>query len=79
MVAIENRENAMRIYHRFLDVCEVRYQLLHRILPINYHLHRVGIVNSPLCYFCQQTPENIKHNFVDCYLVKEIGLIWRNG
>lgn len=50
----------------------LQYQLLHRILPINYHLHRVGIVNSPLCYFCQQTPETIEHIFVDCYLVKEI-------
>lgn len=50
----------------------LQYQLLHRILPINYYLHRVGIVNSSLCYFCQQTPETIEHIFVDCYLVKEI-------
>lgn len=57
----------------------LQYQLLHRILPINYYLHRVGIVNSSLCYFCQQTPETIEHIFVDCYLVKEFGLNWRNG
>lgn len=50
----------------------LQYQLLHRILPINHYSHRVGIVNSSLCYFCQQTLETIEHIFVDCYLVKEI-------
>lgn len=39
----------------------LEYQLLQWILATNHYLHRVEIVNSSLCYFCQQTQETIEH------------------
>ena len=48
-----------------------QFQRLHRILPNNNYLHKIGLVNSPLCYFCQQTLETIEHIFAECFVVKE--------
>ena len=49
-----------------------QFQLLHRILPTNNYLHKIGQANSPLCYLCQQTIETIEHIFAECFVVKEI-------
>ena len=48
------------------------FQPIHRILPTNNYLHKICRVNSPLCYFCQQTLETIEHIFAECFVVKEI-------
>ena len=46
--------------------------ILQRILPTNNYLHKIGLVDSPLSYLCQQTLEAIKHIFSECFVVKEI-------
>ena len=51
---------------------QFQFQLLHRILPTNNYLHKIGKFNSPLCYFCQQTLNTVKHTFAEYFVVKEI-------
>lgn len=36
-----------------------------RIPPLNFYLHRAGLVPSPLCFLCQE-PENIDHFLIHC-------------
>ena len=50
-----------------------QFQLIHRILPTNTYLHKIGQANFPSCYLCQQTLETIKHILPECFVVKEIG------
>ena len=38
----------------------------------NYYLHRLRLVDSPLCVFCKKDPETIDHLFVECQCVKEL-------
>ena len=52
----------------------LQFQTLHRILPTNYYLHKLKLIESPNCSFCGENPETIDHLFVECYEVKKL---WR--
>lgn len=52
----------------------LQFQTLHRILPTNYYLHKLKLIESPNCSFCRKHPETIDHLFVECYEVKKL---WR--
>ena len=45
---------------------EFQYKFLGRILYANKALHRMGIVNSPACTFCQVSDESLEHLFLHC-------------
>ena len=49
----------------------LQFQTLHRILPTNYYLHKLKLIESPNCSFCRKHPETIDHLFVECYEVKK--------
>ena len=46
-----------------------QYRVLHRILPTNVYLHKIGIVDSEFCNFCKNQPESLEHLFYDCPFV----------
>ena len=50
----------------------IQFQILHRIFPCNYYLHRIKIIDSPICTFCKMDFETVDHIFVECPHVKEI-------
>ena len=43
-----------------------QYKLLHRILPTNTFLFRIGYKNTPNCCFCNIQNETIEHLFYEC-------------
>ena len=45
---------------------EFQYKVLSRILYANNALHRMGIVNSTACTFCQVSDESLEHLFLLC-------------
>ena len=45
---------------------EFQYKVLSRILYANKALHRMGIVNSPACKFCQISDKSLEHLFIHC-------------
>ena len=45
---------------------EFQYKVLSRILYANKALHKMGIVNSPACTFCQVSDESLEHLFLHC-------------
>ena len=45
---------------------EFQYKVLSRILYANKALHRMGIVNSPACTFCQVSDKSLEHLFLHC-------------
>ena len=55
----------MDMRHRWLQ-----YRITHRILSTNSYLHKIGVINSPNCYFCRDQEETLKHLFFDCHVVK---------
>jgi hypothetical protein len=50
-----------------------QYKLLHRALPTNTFLVKIGIKNSDLCNFCKNTSDSILHYIWLCPVVK---LFW---
>lgn len=59
-----------------------QYRIIHRILGTNAFLCKIGIVDSPLCTFCKESPETIVHLFVNCRVVGQLlqdTVIWLNG
>ena len=48
-----------------LKLCEFQYKLLHRIVPCNNWLTKVGIKNNVKCDHCDEI-EDIEHLFWDC-------------
>lgn len=34
--------------------------------PLNKHLHRIKVVNSPVCTGCNRVHESVKHYLLDC-------------
>ena len=43
-----------------------QYRFLHRILPANLFLAKIGIKQDPQCSFCSNVPENLIHLFFYC-------------
>ena len=48
----------------------LQYRFLHRILPTNILLHKMKIVVSPLCTFCNNELETYCHLFFECLHVR---------
>ena len=53
---------------------ELQYKIIMRYIPTNYLLHKMRIVNSQLCTFCNLYPETIDHLFFYCTEVKSTWL-----
>lgn len=57
-------ENRLRAFQWKINV---------RALPLNYHLHKIGVVPNPNCTFCDLEPETIVHLFAQC---KQLDAFW---
>jgi hypothetical protein len=55
---------------RRTDLQALQYKIIYRIINCNYWLHKIHIVDSPQCRFCQGV-ETIDHFFFDCKLTKQ--------
>ena len=51
---------------------QLLFRISHRLFLCNYYLHRLKLVDSPLCVFCKRDLETIDHLFVECPCVKEL-------
>ena len=58
--------------HKLLFICVketklqcFQYNMLHRILPTNTFLFRIGCKNTPKCRFCNIQNETIEHFFMN--------------
>ena len=49
-----------------------QYRLMHRIIPTNYYLNKIGIIPSSMCTFCLIHTETIQHLFFYCDFVQRI-------
>ena len=47
-----------------------QYRFLHRILPTNFFLTKISIIQDPNCSFCSNAPNNLIHLFWHCTKVK---------
>ena len=48
---------------------QLQYKLLHRILPTNKWLKKIGIVLEDTCAFCNTETESLEHVFLECTFV----------
>ena len=65
----EDYMKCFRDIDRVTNVAKFRsfqYRLLHRSLITNIHLHKWGIINSPLCSFCNSEVETTMHIMIWC-------------
>ena len=51
-----------------------QYRFLHRILPTNLFLTKIGIKQDPQCSFCSNAPENLSHLFWYC---PKVNMFWK--
>ena len=54
---------------------EFQYKILHRFLPTNILLKKMGKVDSSECSFCGTVDESLEHHFVSCPI---IATLWNN-
>ena len=45
------------------DIQWLQIRILHRILPVNYYIKKINVVNSDKCSFCKKDNETIQHVF----------------
>ena len=50
----------------------LQYKIIHRILGTNAFLYKVGLLDSPLCSFCNRRPESISHLLWDCPVTAKV-------
>ena len=50
------------------------FKLFHKAICTNQFLHRIGRIDSPNCYFCNNLPETILHLFCECEKVSPFGM-----
>ena len=48
------------------------FKFFHRAICLNYFLHKIGRIESPSCFFCNELPETIPHLFCDCKIVSPL-------
>ena len=53
-----------------------QFSFIHRILHCNSFLYKIGVLDSPLCTFCNNAEESISHLFWDCPI---ISAFWRDA
>jgi hypothetical protein len=49
---------------------EFQYKILNRILPTNNYLFKIGLSESPICFFCKDEVDQIEHMFYECKIVR---------
>ena len=52
-----------------------QFLFLHRRLPTNKFIHRIGLIDSPNCTFCKENVETLLHLFYECDQTKQF---WTN-
>ena len=61
---------------RFLNVMnyikDIQFKILHRFLPTNRLLYKMGKVVSPTCFFCALEEESLEHFLFDCNVIKNL-------
>ena len=50
----------------------LQLQIIHRKIPCNNFLFKIKVIDSPICSFCKDDLETIKHRFADCHIVQEL-------
>ena len=55
------------------------FKLLHRQLPTNSFLKKVGLRDDDKCTFCHKEIENLIHLFWRCKKQKNFGIVFSNG
>ena len=55
------------------------FKLLHRQLPTNSFLKKVGLRDDDKCTFCHKEIENLIHLFWRCKKTKNFGIVFSNG
>lgn len=58
-----------------------QYKILRYILPTNYILKKMGLLETELCTFCDYDVETIEHLFIGCHKTKQLWqhvLAWLN-
>ena len=57
-----------------------QYKFLHRIIFTNYRLHKMGVIDNPVCIFCRAKNETLLHFFLMIVLYpKNFGMIFLSG
>ena len=50
----------------------LQYRIIHRILPTNHWLYKIGIINNPNCTKCNKNVvETLNHLFLECNVVEK--------
>ena len=57
---------------------DLQYQIIHKYLPTNHLLYKMGKVSSMSCSFCNIHTENIYHLFYECTTVKGLWIFVQN-
>ena len=52
------------------SVKDLQYKILHRFLPTNRLLFKMGKVVSPTCMFCELEEQTIEHLLYTCHIIK---------
>jgi hypothetical protein len=63
------------------DLQALQYKIINKIINCNYWLHKIKIVDSPKCRFCDEV-ETIEHFFFACKITKQFWKAlqtWWNG
>ena len=57
-------------FTRRTDLQSLQYKITYKIINCNYWLHKLQIIDSPKCRFCEKE-ETIEHFFFDCKVTKQ--------
>jgi hypothetical protein len=66
---------------RLTTLQALQYKILHKIINVNYWLHKLKILDSPICRYCTKE-ETIEHFFFYCAITKQFWyafLTWRKA
>ena len=77
-VTREDWPSIFKAWHSSVRESKIRafqFKFLHRIVPTNNFLFKIGYVDSPLCTFCKASNETIDHLFFNCPVVVQF---WSN-
>ena len=53
---------------------EFQYKILHRYLTTNAFLHKIGLIASPLCTFCDADSKSLEHLLITCPFTNDFWL-----
>ena len=67
-----NIQNYVHVLTKCTKLRSFQYRLTNRILTTNVHRFKWGLINSPLCFFCNQYPESYVHLFFECDYVQKV-------